>query len=115
LKYTEASEEAPRVFADKQLTMKTAVQAIRLLMERMSIRSVCRRLKIGQHTLLDLLLRVGKAARPCTANGSSASTPHDPQDDASRASRAHGPCVDSGRVDQPSRSADSGGMNLFSS
>lgn len=40
--------------------MDKATQAISLLMEGTSLRSVCRLIRIGQHTLLDLLLRVGE-------------------------------------------------------
>jgi IS1 family transposase/transposase-like protein len=60
LTFSERRDNAPRVFADRQLTMKKATRAIRLLMEGTSVRGACRLLGMAQHTLLDLLQRVGK-------------------------------------------------------
>jgi transposase-like protein/IS1 family transposase len=50
----------PRDFGAQFLTMKKAALAVRLLMEGASIRSVCRSARIGQSTLLQLVLRIGE-------------------------------------------------------
>jgi IS1 family transposase/transposase-like protein len=60
LTFSEARAQEPRVFSDRSLTMNKATTAIRLLMEGNSIRSTCRILHLGQSTVLDLLLRVGR-------------------------------------------------------
>src|SRR5438445_13056185 len=60
LTFSEQREQEPRIFADRQLTLEKAAKAIRLLMEGVAVRSVCRLLQIGKHTVLDLLLRLGR-------------------------------------------------------
>jgi transposase-like protein/IS1 family transposase len=59
LTFSEPREQAPHIFADQQLTLEKATAAVRLLMEGASVRSTCRIVQLGQHTLLSLLLRVG--------------------------------------------------------
>jgi IS1 family transposase/transposase-like protein len=58
--FSEKREQPERVFADRQLTIEKAGTAIKMLMEGTSLRGVCRILRIGQSTLLDFLLRLGK-------------------------------------------------------
>jgi IS1 family transposase/transposase-like protein len=57
--YSEPRAEEPRPFSDRRLSMEKATVAIRLLMEGNSVRSICRTLHVGKHTLLELLLLVG--------------------------------------------------------
>lgn len=58
--FTEQQQVGERVFSDRELTVAKAAESLRLLTEGVSIRSICRILHLGQHTVLNLLLRVGE-------------------------------------------------------
>ena len=58
--FTEQQQVGERVFSDRELTVAKAAESLRLLTEGVSIRSLCRILHLGQHTVLNLLLRVGE-------------------------------------------------------
>src|ERR1700730_7818552 len=60
LTYSEQREQEPRIFADRQLTVDKASKAVRLLMEGTAIRAACPLLQVGKHTVLDLILRLGR-------------------------------------------------------
>jgi IS1 family transposase/transposase-like protein len=58
--YTFADPRPARPFGNQYLTMEKATMALRLLMEGMSLRGVCRTLRMGQTTLCQLLLSIGE-------------------------------------------------------
>src|SRR5262249_39718447 len=63
LTYSESAPQVQRIFTDRQLALDKAATAIRCLMEGTSVRGACRLLRIGKHTLLELVLKLGRECK----------------------------------------------------